>query len=95
MSRRVLLLGLLAHAVPELVALFLPLAAWVVASRRGDWHELLAATIVTVAIAVPSSSHLGLRRGLRLARSSILALAGRRHARRAQAVPASLCIVAG
>ena len=48
-----LLLGLLPHAVPELVALFLPLAAWVVASRRGDWHELLAATFATVALAVP------------------------------------------
>ena len=24
-----------------------------VASRRGDWHELLAATFVTVAIAIP------------------------------------------
>jgi uncharacterized membrane protein SpoIIM required for sporulation len=35
------------------VALFLPLAAWMVASRQGDWHELLAATFVTVAIAVP------------------------------------------
>jgi len=41
------------HALPELVALFLPLAAWMVASRQGDWHELLAATFVTVAIAVP------------------------------------------
>ena len=41
------------HALPELVALFLPLAAWIVASRRGDWHELLAATFVTVALAVP------------------------------------------
>jgi hypothetical protein len=41
------------HALPELVALFLPLAAWIVASRRGDWHELLAATFVTIAIAVP------------------------------------------
>jgi hypothetical protein len=41
------------HALPELVALFLPLAAWMVASRAGDWHELLAATFVTVAIAVP------------------------------------------
>ena len=41
------------HAVPELVALFLPLAAWMVASRQGDWHELLAATFVTLAIAVP------------------------------------------
>ncbi len=48
-----LLLGLLPHAIPELVALFLPLAAWIVASRRGDWHELLAATVVTVALALP------------------------------------------
>lgn len=48
-----LLLGLLPHAVPELIALFLPLAAWIVASRRGDWHELLAATFVTVALAIP------------------------------------------
>lgn len=49
----VLLLGLLPHAVPELVALFLPLAAWLIASRRGEWHELLAATLVTGAVAVP------------------------------------------
>jgi uncharacterized membrane protein YccC len=49
----VLLLGLLPHAIPELVALFLPLAAWLVASRRGEWHELLAATFVTVAAALP------------------------------------------
>jgi hypothetical protein len=48
-----LLLTRLPHAVPELFALFLPLAAWMVASRREDWHELLAATVVTVAIAVP------------------------------------------
>ena len=48
-----LLLGLLGHALPELFALFLPLAAWMIASRRGDWHELLAATFVTVSIAVP------------------------------------------
>jgi hypothetical protein len=48
-----LLLGILPHAVPELTALFLPLAAWVIASRRGRWEELLAATFVTVAIAVP------------------------------------------
>jgi len=48
-----LLLALLPHAVPELFALFLPLAAWMVASRHGDWHELLAATFVTVSIAVP------------------------------------------
>jgi hypothetical protein len=48
-----LLVYLLPHAVPELVALFLPLAAWLIASRRGAWHELLAATFVTVAVAVP------------------------------------------
>ena len=35
------------------MALFLPLAAWIIASRRGDWQDLLAATFVTVAIAVP------------------------------------------
>ena len=52
-SPGLLLLGLLPHALPELVALFLPLAAWMIASRQNDWHELLAATIVTVALAVP------------------------------------------
>ncbi len=52
-SPGVLLLGLLPHALPELVALFLPLGAWIVASRRGRWNELLAATFVTVAVAVP------------------------------------------
>jgi hypothetical protein len=49
----VLILGLLPHALPELVALFLPLAAWVVAARQERWHELLAATAVTVALAIP------------------------------------------
>jgi hypothetical protein len=49
----VLILGLLPHALPELTALFLPLAAWTLASRRRAWDELLAATIVTVAVAVP------------------------------------------
>jgi hypothetical protein len=48
-----LILARLPHAVPELFALFLPLAAWMIASRRDDWHELLAATFVTVTIAVP------------------------------------------
>jgi hypothetical protein len=48
-----LLLALSIHAIPELTALFLPLAAWVVASRRGDWHKLLAATVVTVGLAIP------------------------------------------
>lgn len=49
----VLLAAIAVHALPELVALFLPLAAWMVASRRAEWHELLAATFVTVAVAVP------------------------------------------
>jgi len=52
-SPALLLVGLLPHALPELAALFVPLAAWTIASRRGDWHELLAATGVTVALAVP------------------------------------------
>jgi hypothetical protein len=52
-SPALLLLGVLPHALPELVALFLPLAAWIIASRRGEWEQLLAATFVTVAIAVP------------------------------------------
>jgi hypothetical protein len=49
----VLILTVLPHAVPELVALFLPLAAWMIASRRDEWSDLLAATFATVAIAVP------------------------------------------
>ena len=49
----VLVLTILPHAIPELVALFLPLAAWMIASRRDEWHDLLAATFVTVAIAIP------------------------------------------
>jgi hypothetical protein len=52
-SPGLLIIGLLPHALPELVALFLPLAAWTIASRRDDWHELLAATVVTTALAVP------------------------------------------
>jgi hypothetical protein len=52
-SPALLLLGVLPHAIPELVALFLPLAAWIIASRRGQWEQLLAATFVTVAIAAP------------------------------------------
>jgi uncharacterized membrane protein SpoIIM required for sporulation len=53
MSPALLLLALLPHALPELTALFLPLAAWLTASRRGDWDQLLAATVVTVALALP------------------------------------------
>jgi hypothetical protein len=52
-SPGVLLLALAPHAVPELFALFLPLAAWIIASRAERWEDLLAATFVTVGIAVP------------------------------------------
>jgi hypothetical protein len=52
-SPGLLLLALTPHALPELIALFMPLAAWIVASRNGDWQDLLAATFVTVALAVP------------------------------------------
>jgi hypothetical protein len=48
------LLGVLSlHALPELCALFLPLAAWLVAARAGAWEQLMAATIVTTAVALP------------------------------------------
>jgi Stage II sporulation protein M len=52
-SPGLLVLTALPHALPELVALFLPLAAWTIASRRDEWHDLLAATFATVAIAIP------------------------------------------
>jgi hypothetical protein len=52
-SPSVLLMAYLPHALPELVAVFLPLAAWLIASRHGNWEQLLAATFVTVGIAVP------------------------------------------
>jgi hypothetical protein len=52
-SPALLMVSLLPHAVPELWALFLPLAAWLLASRRHAWDELLAATFVTTAVAVP------------------------------------------
>jgi hypothetical protein len=52
-SPGLLMVSLLPHAVPELCALFLPLAAWLLASRRKAWEELLAATLATTAVAVP------------------------------------------
>jgi Stage II sporulation protein M len=48
-----LMLCYLPHAIPELIALFLPLAAWLMASRNNHWDQLLAATFVTLAISVP------------------------------------------
>lgn len=53
-SRFELILSVLPHAIPELTALFLPLAAWLIASRRGEWNQLLAATVITVALAIPT-----------------------------------------
>ena len=53
-SHAVLILTVLPHAIPELAALFLPLAAWLIASRRGEWNQLLAATFLTVALAIPA-----------------------------------------
>lgn len=52
-SPLMLVIGILPHALPELFALFLPLAAWTLASRAKRWEELLAATFVTTAIAIP------------------------------------------
>src|SRR4051794_3202896 len=53
-SRGELILTVLPHALLELTALFLPLAAWLIASRRGEWNQLLAATLITVLIAIPA-----------------------------------------
>lgn len=52
-SPALLVLTVFPHAIVELTAVFLPLAAWTIASRKGDWHHLLAATFATVAVAVP------------------------------------------
>jgi uncharacterized membrane protein SpoIIM required for sporulation len=49
----VLMLTAFPHAMLELTAVFLPLAAWTIASRRDEWDQLLAATVVTVALAIP------------------------------------------
>jgi hypothetical protein len=53
-TRFELILSVLPHALLELTALFLPLAAWLIASRRGEWNQLLAATFITVALAIPA-----------------------------------------
>jgi uncharacterized membrane protein SpoIIM required for sporulation len=53
-SHATLILSVLPHAIPELTALFLPLAAWLIASRRGEWNQLLAATFITVLLAIPA-----------------------------------------
>jgi uncharacterized membrane protein SpoIIM required for sporulation len=53
-TRLELIISVLPHALLELTALFLPLAAWLIASRRGEWNQLLAATFITVALAIPA-----------------------------------------
>src|SRR6478735_10332254 len=53
-TRLELIVSVLPHALLELTALFLPLAAWLIASRRGEWNQLLAATFITVLLAVPA-----------------------------------------
>jgi hypothetical protein len=52
-SPALLVLTALPHALLELTAVFLPLAAWTIASRRDEWDQLLAATVVTVTMAIP------------------------------------------
>jgi Stage II sporulation protein M len=52
-SPALLILTVFPHAMLELTAVFLPLAAWTIASRRGEWRDLLAATFATVAVAIP------------------------------------------
>lgn len=52
-STLLLVLTALPHALLELTAVFLPLAAWLIASRRDQWEDLLAATFLTVALALP------------------------------------------
>ena len=48
-----LLLTIAPHAIPELTALFLPLAAWLLAARAGAYEQLMAATFATTALALP------------------------------------------
>lgn len=52
-SSGLLIVTVLPHALLELTAVFLPLAAWLIASRKDQWDDLLAATFVTVGLAIP------------------------------------------
>jgi hypothetical protein len=52
-SRWRLWLGVLPHALPELTGIFLPVAAWRFASRKGRQRELLALTVAAVLAALP------------------------------------------
>jgi hypothetical protein len=46
-------LGVLPHALPELTGIFLPVAAWLFASRHGSKRELPAFTVTAVLAALP------------------------------------------
>lgn len=48
-----LLLLVTPHALPELTAVFLPLGAWLVLARRRAYSELLAASVLATAVAIP------------------------------------------
>lgn len=52
-SPAAVLLTFAPHAIPELAALFLPLAAWLLAARAGAYEQLMAATFATTAVALP------------------------------------------
>ncbi len=52
-SPGVLVLSVLPHALPELVAVFLPLGAWLATARAGRWDQLMAASVASSAIALP------------------------------------------
>jgi hypothetical protein len=53
LSNAELILSATPHALIELTAVFLPLAAWTLAARKAEWNKLLAATFLTVVIAMP------------------------------------------
>jgi hypothetical protein len=53
LSEAAILRTTLPHSIPELTAIFLPLAAWLVLPMRRRANELLAATLLCVAIATP------------------------------------------
>ena len=46
-------LSVLPHALPELTGIFLPVAAWLFASRQGRQRELVAFTVIAVLGALP------------------------------------------
>ena len=62
-----LILTVLPHALLELTAVFLPLAAWLIASRRDEWEELLAATFVDGGHGAADAARRGARRADHLA----------------------------